>query len=369
MSVDPSIDPEPDPLAAFPQDRRLVIRIPATLRDTLPEPAPAVIPASQAVDPSGVVPRVRLFVRDTFNTAMTKFGIWREYHHRPSYDPENGIALEDLAREPPLPQSDTPEPPTDPILSKEHPSYAPHPNLTTAMTMGWVNNGFNDKSAEQVNNLVHNVILHPDFHVADLRGFDCRTENRRLNKAAEEAAKLPSSQTPFGPAFRSADIDISVPSGDKAIPPKTFTIPGLQYRPLVSIIRDAFTNSLSHKFHLYPFKLYHESPTTGQTTRIWSELYNSDAFINEHDRLQRRGQVPPDDPDCKLEKVVAALMLWSDSTHLAEFGTAKLWPIYVLFGNLSKYIAGIPKSGACQQFAFIPSVSTTLFFFMALNIP
>jgi len=31
-------------------------------------------------------------------------------------------------------------------------------------------------------------------------------------------------------------------------------------------------------------------------------------------------------------------MLWSDSTHLASFGNASLWPIYLYIGNLSKYI-------------------------------
>jgi Plavaka transposase len=50
-------------------------------------------------------------------------------------------------------------------------------------------------------------------------------------------------------------------------------------------------------------------------------------------------------------EIVAALMFWSDSTHLANFGTAKLWPIYLLFGNVSKYICGQPKSGACQHVA------------------
>ena len=30
-------------------------------------------------------------------------------------------------------------------------------------------------------------------------------------------------------------------------------------------------------------------------------------------------------------------MFWSDSTQLTQFGTAKLWPLYVFFGNESKY--------------------------------
>ncbi|KAJ7185362.1 hypothetical protein C8R46DRAFT_377085 [Mycena filopes] len=49
-------------------------------------------------------------------------------------------------------------------------------------------------------------------------------------------------------------------------------------------------------------------------------------------------------------------MFWSDSTHLANFGNAKLWPIYMLFGNLSKYIRAKPNSGAEHHVAYIPSL-------------
>ena len=44
---------------------------------------------------------------------------------------------------------------------------------------------------------------------------------------------------------------------------------------------------------------------------MYSEIYDSDAFIEEHDRVQRAA-LPPDDPDCKREKVIAAMMFWSD---------------------------------------------------------
>ena len=89
---------------------------------------------------------------------------------------------------------------------------------------------------------------------------------------------------------------------------------------------------------------------------MYGELYNSDEFINEHKQVQNRSPPPPDDPGCKLEKVIAALMFWSDSTHLMNFGVAKLWPIYLFFGNLSKYIRSRPSSGACQHLTYIPSV-------------
>ena len=137
---------------------------------------------------------------------------------------------------------------------------------------------------------------------------------------------------------------------------RTYSVPGLRYHKLLNVIKAAFQDPLSQQFHFTPFSLMHQSTVTGKDQRVYSELYNSDAFINEHKRVQNCSPPLPDDPGCKLEKVVAALMFWSDSTHLTNFGTAKLWPIYLFFGNLSKYIRSQPSSGACHHLAYIPSV-------------
>jgi len=61
-----------------------------------------------------------------------------------------------------------------------------------------------------------------------------------------------------------------------------------------------------------------------------------DAFLAESEWVQCHALVPPDDPNCKREKVVAALMVSSDATMVTDFGTATAWPIYLMFGNLSK---------------------------------
>lgn len=196
-----------NPPSPEPVDRRLTIRIPVLPRDKLPEGAPAVLAQSG----SGVLPRVVLFVRDSFTTAMSRFGIWREYHHRPSYDPEGLLSLDDLSRRPPLPSTEKPGPdglmPEADSKSEDNP-FAPHPNRTVAQVMAWVNNGNNSKSAEEVNDFIHNVILDPEFRREELTDFDCRTENRHLNAAADAAAKDPSSQSEsfFGPAFRTAAV-------------------------------------------------------------------------------------------------------------------------------------------------------------------
>jgi hypothetical protein len=206
---------------------------------------------------------------------------------------------------------------------------------------------------------VKEVIQHPDFSKDDLEGFDANRENKKLdnansNQESRDAGPVP--RAPFDDEdFQTVDIGIEVPSGDRQRPAKTFPIPGLRYRPLLSVLKTAFADPIAKHLHFSPFALFNSSAEKEQC--IYSEIYNSDAFIAANDDIQNSRVKPLDDPDCKLEKVIAALMFWSDSTHLAQFGTAKLWPIYLFLGNLSQYIRAMPNSGACHHLAYIPSVS------------
>lgn len=216
--------------------------------------------------------------------------------------------------------------------------------------MDWMNTGSRSKSEGEVNRLVNSVLNTPDFCAEDLRNFNARRENSRLDMAGKTS--------PLEDGFQHADITIEVPTGqpDNASQDRTYSVPGLRYRKLLNVIKAAFQEPLSRQFHFTPFSLMHKSLVTNEEQRVYGELYNSDEFIEEYKRVQNRSPPPPDNPTCKLEKVIAALMFWSDSTHLANFGTAKLWPIYLFFGNLSKYIRLRPSSGACHHIAYIPSV-------------
>jgi hypothetical protein len=95
------------------------------------------------------------------------------------------------------------------------------------------------------------------------------------------------------------------------------------------------------------FNLCQKHPNGEADKCVFSELYNSDMFYDEHDNVQC---APSDKPTCKRERVIAALMFWSDAMHLATFSTTKMWPVYMLFfGNLSKYIQFQPNSGATKH--------------------
>ena len=96
----------------------------------------------------------------------------------------------------------------------------------------------------------------------------------------------------------------------------------------------------------------HIHPKTKTETRIYDEAYTSDVWMDAHDALQKQ----PREPGCNLERVIAGLMFWSDSTHLTSFGNAEVWPLYLYFANLSKYIRARPNSGSCHHVAYIPKV-------------
>ncbi|KAI6096854.1 hypothetical protein F5141DRAFT_1190943 [Pisolithus sp. B1] len=52
--------------------------------------------------------------------------------------------------------------------------------------------------------------------------------------------------------------------------------------------------------------------------------------------------------------IVASLMVWLDSTHLASFGNASMWPFYLFFANQSKYTQCKPSAQACHHITYIP---------------
>ncbi|KAI6105955.1 hypothetical protein EDD16DRAFT_1491607 [Pisolithus croceorrhizus] len=156
------------------------------------------------------------------------------------------------------------------------------------------------------------------------------------------------------------DIDIQVPSCEKCKSGercgRIFTVHGFAYCPLVPLIHAAFMEAILKWFHLTPFKRIWKSLVTGREQRLYDELYTSDAWHTAHDDMQKQRR----EDGCTLERVITGLMFWSDSTHLTQFGHATAWPVYLFFGNLSKYKRVSASSRLCHPVAFIPSLLESL---------
>lgn len=343
--------PGPAPPPALPahmiltRTGRVATRIPKRYRDIQPAGPPLVEHA-----PRPIVRRVILHVRDFMRTATNLFGLLREYHHRPSYDPDQHVTPDDLAN------FNTNGDSVTTSVDNPHTSHPPPPwpfsNMSKFLLMNWANSGSTQKTEAEITRLSREVLTSPDFRAEDLGSFDAHRENKRM----DDAITALDAKTPFNrDGWHEVKVDIQIPVASRSRPPppsRTFSIPGLHYRPLVEVIRAAWSEDLAKRFHLSPFKRIHVDPQTKLETRVFDEAYTADAWIEAHDNLQKQ----LNEPNCELEKVIAGLMFWSDSTHLTNFGNAKVWPLYLYFGNLSKYIRARPTSGACHHVAYIPSV-------------
>lgn len=288
--------------------------------------------------------RVVLTFRDTLQTAFNTFGLCRLYPRRPSFEPTKFIPSSLLARSCPTLAHGTDSP------AQVLPPPYPFPNTTIYRLMTWMNSGSHQKSETEVQRLVTNVLQADDFDIKHLEGFSVRRSLRELDRD-DSGEKIT-----FPDDWIESGVTIDIPTKSREEEPWTYTIPGFHYRPLIEVIRAAFADVQGSAFHLSPFKRLWKDPLDGHQERIFDELYNSDAWLNAQDNLQKL----PKEPGCSLEHVIAGLMFFSDATHLANFGTAKAWPLYLYFGNLTKYARCLPQSGACHLVGFLPSVSLIL---------
>jgi hypothetical protein len=285
--------------------------------------------------------RVLLTLRDTLQTPFNSFGICRLYPRRPSFEPDRFISSSLLAK-----SSPTVVQGPDSQVQVLPPTY-PFSNMSVYRLLTWMNSGSHQKSEAEVQHLVKEVIQADDFDVNDLEGFSVRRSLRELDRV--EGGE----NFTFPDDWIEADVTISIPTKSKEDGIKAYTIPGFHYRRLVKVIRAAFSDIQAGAFHLMPFKWLWKDPLDDRQERIYDELYTSDAWLEAQDNLHKL----PKEPGCSLERVVAGLMFFSDATHLANFGTAKAWPLYLFFGNLTKYVRSSPQSGACHLVGFLPSVS------------
>lgn len=288
------------------------------------------------------------------NTATNIFGLFREYPRYSTHVPDDSLSLEDMSY-----AADHAQPHVDPLAMPESgpstkPPYAPWENWSVYRLMDWFSTGSRTKSIEECDRLVHNVILSPDFNPTDIpKNFSAR----------REAAKLDAESKLAEDGWKECSVTIDVPDGkthrpgtsDPPIP--AFAVEGLLHRSMTAIIKEVWTSATSCRFHFSPFRQFWRR-ASNVVERVYSEIYSSDAFIKAHREVQQL----PQEPGCKLERVVCAIMLWSDSTQLANFGNASLWPVYMFFGNQSKYERARPSANACHHLAYIPKVRITLRF-------
>lgn len=350
------------------------------LQDMPPKKVPAAIglhPSSATATPSPPAeddtPSLVEVAWNMFRTPWNRFGIFREYPTKPTHQPDLFIMPDDLSDIPASVPHDAQHPVADDTGSTTDESsiYAPFTNSTAFRLLQWMWSGSAQKSEGELKKLV-GFLGSSDFQKDEIQDFNVTAELNTIDQYINKQGQDPSlshtvefetalNSLPGGlnNEWREVPIKIAVPDG-KSHPSSeespTFNVPGLHYRSLTGVIKNALGEPSSCHFHYTPFEQFFQQPTEGadlpETTRVYDEIYSSDAMLEAHKELQQS----PREPGCDLERVVVAVMLYSDSTHLASFGTASAWPIYMFLGNQSKYLRCKPRAGACQHVAYLPKV-------------
>jgi hypothetical protein len=217
----------------------------------------------------------------------------------------------------------------------------------------WYWNGGVQKSKASFKDLLA-VIGDENFQVEDIRDTNWSAADQKLgSNDFDENAEVWLDEEG---TWRCTPISISIPfhSRSQDPGPEDHIPTQLHHRSLVSVIKEKVTDPVhASLFHYEPYELLWHPPHKDHEVRVHGELYTSPAFLKANRELQEL----PGEPGCDLPRVVAGLMFSSDATHLTSFGDQKLWPLYVYFGNESKYRRCQPSAHTCTHVAYFQYVS------------
>jgi len=244
--------------------------------------------------------------------------------------------------------------------------FYPFPNVTVYRYINWFLGISGTLSAADLDCLAQNVISSDNFNPKDLQNFSTAWEMKRLDKYG-------STNVPFtaDDGWKKGLVTVHVPNTNQSyiseLASPQFLVSGIHYHPLLEVIKAACQSPKSEMYHWVPFKLLHQTSSTHLQT--YTDIYNSNAMLEEDAKIRAMGQYPDDNPDTEI--AILAMLFWSDSTHLTSFGTATVWPIYLYFGNLSKYACRRPNAHAAHHIAYIPLVglNPNLYAQVCLSLP
>jgi hypothetical protein len=344
--------------------RRRNVLLPKRYRDILPQPAPSLPPLEPrspspppafnaateadaiATDQIGQ-PSLRSRVRRIIRTPRNIFGLVRQYFavEPPTVDPEDHVSL----TEPLLPSA--------PAESQSRSKWWPFPNKSSFLLGNWHWNGGLQKSQSEFKNLI-NIVGDSHFNPEDVRSTQWDSIFTKLGDSDPD--EVAGEWLDMDAGWRKKRVEIKIPFHRRMKNPGTSQFVGteLHYRSLVEVIRERISDPYTgSQFHLEPYEMLWKPTDRHKEVRMHGEIYTSPAFREAHDSLQNS----PSEPNCDLPRVVAALMFWSDATHLTQFGTSQLWPCYLFLGNESKYRRCKPSCNLCSHVAYFQKVSSSPF--------
>ncbi len=360
------VSPPPVPIIPEGRPKRNII-LPKRLQDLLPSkptgfrlfaslerkaPSPPTVPQqspSRSPSPSASPPPEPIYLE----TDPNEMGLYQCYKEWPTIDPTMGGGLDEVSDASTFTShadrlTNIPEGSTD--------LFYPFLNVTIFRLFAWFYQS-TSKSLSDVTSLVRTVLWAPDFdpeHLTD--NFDAAKEIKVLDTIGKQQNHLPFS---LSDGWHETSVTIKLPqtgvehTSEESAP--EFEVTGVYHRNLLDVIVSTFQSTAFLDFHLKGFKEMWDPGNGDQPERVYGEVYSSDIYLGMEDKIS-----PTPDPN-GLETIIAPCMLYSDSMHLTNFGTAALWPIYLLFGLLSKYVRARPTSGASHHLVYMPTVRLEFF--------
>lgn len=310
-----------------------------------------------------------------YDTVPNVFGVYRRYSKPPQHEPDEGFTPASQPAAPTHLRDKTDAAARNPLQPFGAPvtewyntarqyvknlkaAIAPFLNYSSFKLMWWQYTGSDMKSLGETQRLVDEVLLDDNFDREELRGFSAQTENRRLDEfnAAGGGAFTPET------GWKEVSVKLKLPkAGSKHASEQdapSVRVGGIWVRDLLKTLVAACQEPTAEDLHWWPSLLLRNQPDGqpgAKPQRIYTDFSNSTAFIKEHEAIQRRSRCPEDPPD--LEYAVVPLLAQSDSTRLAQFGIASLWPIYLWFLSKCKYVRVMPSAYMAMHLAYVPHVS------------
>ena len=232
--------------------------------------------------------------------------------------------------------------------------FTPFPNLSVALYMATYFSGMDTKSEEHAT-MVAKTMQDPRFSTEEMTGFNAHVENVRLDKYLKDNTH------PFqeGEGWQQSTVHIHLPVEGEPVTSEanapTLPIGGVFHRRITDIVRTVCGSKSADTFHFTPYTMHwHSDPLDpDKHERIYADTYTADAMVQTQMEVD---ELPRQEGDAR-EHIALQLMLASDSTQLTSFGTASVWPVYLMFANQPKLERVKPSCHAVHHLAYIPSVS------------
>jgi len=338
-------------------------RVPAALRDFVPsETAPIYKDIDSDSEMETVHPSASPAIPPRHFCSLTtepdEFGVYRVYADRPSRFPSESETLASVADSPNFhaPEQSPKQDPTCVFGSRSDGgtmNYKPFGNVSSfrAMEVFYEHTELSTKALDKI----IAITQRDDFQMSHWEDFSTATQMKQMDAFIASKAGGPDLEGTFG--WKRGSVMLKLPAKDvmqKEANAKEFVVEGILYRDLLDVLKSFYGSPSFDEMHLKGFTHMWKDAESTEPQRLYGEAFTSNLYLMMEEELRKL----PASPGESLEQVIAPLMFQSDATHLANFGTASMWPFYGYAAAQSKYPRGKPSGLAARHFCYAPSVGT-----------